>query len=329
MGNRHIEKVKNDLFEKEEMSKSIVDTEKVNNVVNALLRGEIVAVPDFGYLEATNLNGRRTVLFKSAGLDTPVMQQSDELSDVANRISDALKKGNVVSIPEIGIFRLLKKESGRSSVSFVLSSFLRKRLNGEEIQAPKEIPTETIKEEDIFDDAIANVEEKEKSKAERKEIIPAKPEVKAPSVNVPRMAKKGDVIIPNNEVVSKKKNCLWLLLLITAVIAFLILAVSIWFQNKKEESPVVEIQAVKSVNLPYLAEQNYGNPVFWVYIYDANQEKLTSPVNIPEGIELIIPDLKKYNVDVTDSMEIKLASMKAEVILKQINSINNLIIIIK
>jgi hypothetical protein len=327
MVNKHVEKLESDLFDEKEISGEKDDTMKEDDLVNALLRGEIIVIPDFGYLEPRSLGGRHTVLFKSANARDAVMQQFSVPADsICDRVSDLLKKGEVVSLPKIGIFRPLKKENGNYTVSFILSSFLRKKLAGEEKKAILPETTKRISDEkNIPRDVTTKLENADPNETIKKEIVSVKPkiEIKAPIVNVPKIARKGDLIIPDDEVIStKKRNYAGVMLLVFACVAVLIIVFSVWFQNKKEEPPKSEVRVIKSVNLPYLAEQNYGNPAFWVYIYEANQEKLISPVNIPEEINLIIPDLSEYNVDVTDSMEIKRAVMKSEVILKQINNIN-------
>ncbi|MDR2844084.1 MAG: hypothetical protein LBV57_05490 [Candidatus Symbiothrix sp.] len=88
--------------------------------------------------------------------------------------------------------------------------------------------------------------------------------------------------------------------------------------DNKEEQVMIEAPIIRSTNLPQLAKQYYGNTVFWVYIYIKNQNKLSSPVNIPEGIELIIPDLLvDYNIDTNDSLEIAKAVLLANNILER------------
>ncbi|GHV30700.1 hypothetical protein FACS1894177_03740 [Bacteroidia bacterium] len=57
--------------------------------------------------------------------------------------------------------------------------------------------------------------------------------------------------------------------------------------------------------------------MFWVYIYEANRDKISSPVNIPTGTDLRLPDLwEDYKVDVMDSMEIKRAGILSDRMLK-------------
>jgi nucleoid DNA-binding protein len=317
MVNKHIEKIENDLFDENEIPENKIDMTNMKSAVDALLKGEKVVIPDFGYLEPKSMGGRRTVVFNRPGPHEAVLPQDEELSALLySRISNPLKAGKVVSLPELGVFRPVGKENGSNAILFILSSFLRKQLNGEEKAAVQKLK----KEESIPDKVILKEEERQ----EQNPDYPGKPKIVAPKrPEVRPMAKTGDVIIPeDDEIVLKKKNHTGWILLFVAFAAVLVIGSSMLFQNKKEEVPVPKPQVTQSINLPYLAKQNYGNPIFWVYIYEANQDKLFSPVNIPEGIELTIPDLSEYGVDATDSMEIKRALMKSEVILKQINNNN-------
>ena len=63
---------------------------------------------------------------------------------------------------------------------------------------------------------------------------------------------------------------------------------------------------------------HYGHSAFWVYIYEENKDKLSSPINIPKNISLVIPDLQtEYDVDVTDSMEIQRANILVDIVLRK------------
>jgi len=64
-------------------------------------------------------------------------------------------------------------------------------------------------------------------------------------------------------------------------------------------------------DLTELAEKNYGNRAFWIYIYLANRDKITSPVNIPDGVEVTIPNLAEYGVKLGDGEDIKSAVDRA------------------
>ena len=43
--------------------------------------------------------------------------------------------------------------------------------------------------------------------------------------------------------------------------------------------------------LAQIARRHYGNPDFWVFIYEANRNQITDPSNLPVGIEIEIPNL--------------------------------------
>jgi hypothetical protein len=314
-------------------------------LVEVLLKGENVVIPGLGYLELKTVADRRTVLFRSLKPQDPLMQafsgkEKEDSSVLYNNISVPLLEGKVVSLPKLGIFHPLKKEDGSLRVSFTPSASLRKQLNGEpetlaapvllpailteapvkEIEAPKIV--EKIVPEIKVEKIIPEIKVEKKPVQEpipEPKVIPYKEkEIKVTPKKIINTAQKGDIIIPEDRTnpKQKKKNNLftWISMIVLVIIIGI---VGIMSQNKKEEAPVVEENdSVTSVNLPYLANKNYGNPIFWVYIYEANRDKLTSPVNIPADIQLVIPDLSQYNVDVTDSVEINKARVLSDKILK-------------
>lgn len=80
----------------------------------------------------------------------------------------------------------------------------------------------------------------------------------------------------------------------------------------KEEMavPFKEVRVVtvnENDRLTYLAEQYYGNRVFWVYIYQFNKTIIRNPDVIVVGMELILPDPAFYDIDATDSTSIQRA----------------------
>lgn len=89
-------------------------------------------------------------------------------------------------------------------------------------------------------------------------------------------------------------------------------------QEKKVEAPVVEekpaapatpverpqkaakapegrvTEKVKAGSrLAQIARRHYGNPDYWIYIYEANRDKLSKPSELPVGIELVIPSIEE------------------------------------
>ncbi len=64
---------------------------------------------------------------------------------------------------------------------------------------------------------------------------------------------------------------------------------------------------VSGSQLTKFAKKYYGNPHFWVYIYEANKNKISNPDNVPTGIELKIPKVDKRLVDVDNLESIEFA----------------------
>ena len=77
------------------------------------------------------------------------------------------------------------------------------------------------------------------------------------------------------------------------------------------ESPVAA-QAVtdtlsKGEFLTTLSLRHYGHKAFWVYIFDANREKIPNPDNVEAGTVLIIPPRERYGIDAADSVSVQKA----------------------
>lgn len=45
--------------------------------------------------------------------------------------------------------------------------------------------------------------------------------------------------------------------------------------------------------LAQIARRHYGNPDFWVFIYEANRDQIKDPSNLPAGIEIEVPNLSE------------------------------------
>jgi hypothetical protein len=316
-------------------------------IVEALLQEERVVLPELGYLELKSIAGRRTVLFKALKPADPVLQvfsdpEEKKASVLYKHISVPLLEGKVVLLPALGIFHPLKKEDGSLRVSFTPAASLRKQLNGEEETAmlPAVIakPAETKKPENAVESGTGKQEQAataEPKEAEQKiEVVVApvekitlpkepaemqKAAVKKPAVNsniAPIHTISPSAEAPSKQTEGKNKNSLTGIIIAILLIVIAVTGIFL-FSTKEEEQPVADDPAVTSTNLPDLAYRSYGNAIFWVYIYEANRTKLTSPVNIPEGIELIVPDLSQFHIDVTDSMEIRKARTLSDMILRQ------------
>ncbi|PXV62640.1 nucleoid DNA-binding protein [Dysgonomonas alginatilytica] len=64
----------------------------------------------------------------------------------------------------------------------------------------------------------------------------------------------------------------------------------------------------RGTTLRTLAATHYGNPDYWVYIYQANKKNIANPNNVPIGTSLLIPPLSDYGVyNPSDAREIQVA----------------------
>ncbi|MCL2650352.1 MAG: HU family DNA-binding protein [Candidatus Azobacteroides sp.] len=59
--------------------------------------------------------------------------------------------------------------------------------------------------------------------------------------------------------------------------------------------------------LTMISFEEYGDPVFWIYIYDENKNLITKDNYVKAGIELTIPSPEKYDIDKTDPKSIQKA----------------------
>jgi len=284
-------------------------------------------------------------------------------ANIYNIISIPLKEGKIVNLPKIGIFRPTKHEDDKIHVSFILSSFLRNMLNKkeeEQNEGKQEVAIEKIDEgKEVINEVKNDIEEikalPETSNSERNDLL--KNDVRAAasitendlkSETMGNLRKNGMQLKQNSNLVNPQKNVQTnktsvqledkperkypvsisgiVLFIVVAIILILIAVSYIHSRNvKKAEEKVELIQPTESVSLPALAEQHYGHSAFWIYIYKANRDKLSSPINIPKNVSLVIPNLKsEYDVNVNDSLEIRRANILADIILKGgMNSDNN------
>lgn len=49
----------------------------------------------------------------------------------------------------------------------------------------------------------------------------------------------------------------------------------------------------QGTRLAQIARRHYGETQYWVFIYEANRDKLSNPSDLPVGMELVIPDLSE------------------------------------
>jgi nucleoid DNA-binding protein len=60
------------------------------------------------------------------------------------------------------------------------------------------------------------------------------------------------------------------------------------------------VTVIDGSRLTMVAYRAYGHKAFWVYVYDANRDKLKSPSAVEKGMQLRIPDLPKSLVNSKD-----------------------------
>lgn len=332
-------------------SEYLLNIERVEqSIIQALFKNGNVVIPDFGHLELKSLGDRRTVLFKSIknnNLYAQLMSMLDEndSNDLSTVISNFLKEGKEVNLPQLGLFRPTKRENDDIHISFIPSLSLRNLLNeGKEKGKEIEAKVESVQKEvsDIQKDIAFPVVEDEMQKDGKisdKINVPenvTKPVAVEPNKNgdteqkrktyspyVPKpQPKVGETIVPQDDGDKKTKtksiNNLFFFIIALIVIAVVVLTTIYSLSDKKADEHKGLTLPSESVSLPTLSEQHYGHPAFWIYIYMANTDKLSSPVNIPKNVSLVIPDLEsEYGIDATDSVEIQKANSLADSVLKE------------
>lgn len=79
-------------------------------------------------------------------------------------------------------------------------------------------------------------------------------------------------------------------------------------EYKTREGASVTVE--KGVSLTKLARQNYDNIYCWVYIYLANRDRIDNPNSIPNGTELLIPELTEEELRITKEESITLYGLR-------------------
>lgn len=69
----------------------------------------------------------------------------------------------------------------------------------------------------------------------------------------------------------------------------------------------IQIKLKNGMRLALLAEQYYGNKVFWVYIYEANKNVIKNPNILPIGVTIDIPAKSMYSINANDSTSLEKA----------------------
>ncbi len=89
------------------------------------------------------------------------------------------------------------------------------------------------------------------------------------------------------------------------------------YQPEKQSKTILATEKmVVGSRLTKLALKYYGSRIFWVYIYEANKDKIEDPNNVPEGTVVDIPDKSVYQIDKENPESVKRANKLAESILK-------------
>lgn len=81
--------------------------------------------------------------------------------------------------------------------------------------------------------------------------------------------------------------------------------------SEPEKPAVVTDTTTATKYLTTIAQEHYGNQMFWVYIYQENKDHLDSYENIPVGTVLVIPPAEKYGIDANDPESVNRASAEA------------------
>ncbi|MDR0230991.1 MAG: HU family DNA-binding protein [Dysgonamonadaceae bacterium] len=75
---------------------------------------------------------------------------------------------------------------------------------------------------------------------------------------------------------------------------------NVWAQGKKRKTKVGE-------RLTLIAYEEFGDVVFWIYIYEENKHLISKDNFVNPGIELTIPPPEKYDIDATSAKSIQRA----------------------
>ncbi|MDR1561802.1 MAG: hypothetical protein LBS54_01775 [Dysgonamonadaceae bacterium] len=299
--------------------------------VKALLKGETVFIPTLGYLSVFFISGRKTVLFKTlTGKESENTVQ--DLFDMDALVTQPLREGTTVNIPELGNFRPIRNSNGSLRVAYTVSPALRNMLNDiESVPSPPKIspllsdPSPLEKEEipeQVEQETLQIVEEPEQPVSPK-----PKPHV-IDSAPVPKKEEEtgnssvGKQIVEWSNRSRSKLEIPWDRIFNYVIVGGMAIVLLFFIYSKyfkktdKIKRPVITRSEGIMTPLTELAEKNYGNSAFWVYIYESNREKLVSPINIPKGIDIIIPNLKdEYGVNPTDSADIRNAVLQGNIII--------------
>jgi len=288
-----------------------------------LKEGKVVTLPEVGiFRPMKNADGSYRVSYTIS-------------SSLRKLLNDGVKE-NEVEKPETPV-TLVKADDEKPFIPVIESAVKEQSVDKdekEEVVERKEAVEKAVIENRAGYKAAENNEktrEKVITSTQKREI---RVDRKMPSY-VRNTSKVGDIVVPQAE--RKESSVTKMRGIIAVAVALIALIFMVWRfwpegKNKYRDHSFVSgttkagstqilgesTKSYKSIDLPALAEQKYGNRIFWVYIYEANRDKISSPVNIPAGTDLRIPNLwEDYKVDVMDSMEIKRAGIKSDLMLKR------------
>ncbi|MDR0834113.1 MAG: hypothetical protein LBN93_08040 [Candidatus Symbiothrix sp.] len=279
-------------------------------------------------------------------------------AEAKEQISDVLHDNRTVNLPAIGIFKSAVNDRGDLRVTFTLAQSLRKLLNGvveeKEVKEVKESNglNETINQVESLDSistgqhpVVETSVEKTVEVVEIVEIVPVvtneKPvtiardtdtvaEKAAPAEKKPAPVEKKPAFVPTpapaprmahkpqRQQRSKIASIDGRVALLAACVVLLIIVIAVLLPAEKVGHEVAAVES-KVTNLMDEAEKHYGNSAYWPYIYEANKNIISSPVNVPKTLKLTFPDLSEQGIDVKNAAEIRKAEVKGEIILRQLS----------
>lgn len=70
-------------------------------------------------------------------------------------------------------------------------------------------------------------------------------------------------------------------------------------REERRVNPGGTTQVAEGMTLSKLAREYYGNTHCWVYIYQANQDRMSDPSMLPDNVELMIPELTDEQMKIT------------------------------
>ena len=91
-------------------------------------------------------------------------------------------------------------------------------------------------------------------------------------------------------------------------------------EEEKKETPLPQLTTEvvkKGSRLAQIARRHYGDPAFWVYIYEANRWQIRYPNVLLPGIVLVIPDIKSKMEGKTRRQAIQEAKALGEMYLQE------------